>query len=240
MSERSPGGFPSTSESSRRRVARPPRAPGGDAEALTADGKLHGQGLVTRSDRAAERQQLEVDMAVALVLPALGVDPLLDVALAVEEADADERDAEVGGALQVIPGERAEAARVDGDRLVQRELGREVRDRPRVEHAARRLAPGPGVAADELLGRQGGEEGDRVVVHLTPEVGIEVTEDADHLGLPCPQEIARQLIQPRGKRGGRRLHHSSSKAWAERSAHDSGRSLAVGTSQASGSPPGGW
>jgi len=139
--------------------------------------------LVTRSDRAAERQQLEVDMAVALVLPALGVDPLLDVALAADRFHC---------------------------------------------------------AADELLGRQGGEEGDRVVVHLTPEVGIEVTEDADHLGLPCPQEIARQLIQPRGKRGGRRIHHSSSKAWAGRSAHDSGRSLAVGTSQASGSPPGGW
>jgi len=125
--------------------------------------------LVTRSDRAAERQQLEVDMAVALVLPALGVDPLLDVALAADRFHC---------------------------------------------------------AADELLGRQGGEEGDRVVVHLTPEVGIEVTEDADHLGLPRPPQVARQLMQACGKGAGQRLHHRSSKPWAGPAAHGSGRSLA--------------
>ena len=81
------------------------------------------------------RQQPAVDVDVVLLLPAVGVEPLTKVALVVIEPDAHERNAEIGRALQVIAGEDAEPARVDRERLVKAELGGEVRDRPRAEHA---------------------------------------------------------------------------------------------------------
>ena len=83
-----------------------------------------------------------IDVDVVLVLPAVAVEPLPEIALVVVEADADERNAEVRRALDVVAGEDAEAAGVDRQRLVQPELGREVRDRPRPEHAGVPRAPG--------------------------------------------------------------------------------------------------
>ena len=52
----------------------------------------------------------------------------MEVALGVQQADADERHAEVGRRLQVIAGEHAEPAGVLRERLGDPELGREVRD----------------------------------------------------------------------------------------------------------------
>ena len=54
--------------------------------------------------------------------------PCVEVAAAVEQADADERHAELGRRLQVVAGEDAEAAAVDRQRLLDPELHREVGD----------------------------------------------------------------------------------------------------------------
>ena len=75
-----------------------------------------------------EGHRVRVELHVALALPAVGVELLAEVALAVEQADADERDAERRRRLQVVAGEHAEAAGVLRDRLGDAELGREVRD----------------------------------------------------------------------------------------------------------------
>ena len=75
-----------------------------------------------------ERQVEEVVLGVALLLPAVHGEVLAEVALAVHQADADERQAEVAGALQVVAGQHAEAAGVDRHALVQAELGAEVGD----------------------------------------------------------------------------------------------------------------
>ena len=88
-----------------------------------------------------DRQQAAVDVEVVLVLPAVEIEALLEVALVVVEADADERDAEIRRALDVIAGQNAEAAGVDRQRLVEAELGGEVRDRPRPQHAGVRVRP---------------------------------------------------------------------------------------------------
>ena len=72
----------------------------------------------------------------------------MEVPLGVHEPDADERHAQVARFLAVVARQDAEAAGVDGERLVERELGGEVRDRaalhvgvpvhpPRVARAAR-------------------------------------------------------------------------------------------------------
>ena len=75
-----------------------------------------------------QRQAVGVEDRVRLLLPAVRGDRLLEVAGAVEEADAGERQAEVGGALQVVAGEDAEAARVLRQRRGDAELRREVGD----------------------------------------------------------------------------------------------------------------
>ena len=82
-----------------------------------------------------------VELLVDLFLPAVGRHTLAEVALRIHEADADDRHAEVAGFLAVITGEDAEAARVDRQRLVQRELGAEVRDDLRRRGIDRRVPP---------------------------------------------------------------------------------------------------
>ena len=63
------------------------------------------------------------------MLPAGGVDALAEVALAVHEPDRDQRQGLVGGLLEQVAGQRAEAAGVDGQRDVDPVLGAQERDR---------------------------------------------------------------------------------------------------------------
>ena len=95
-------------------------------------------------DRLAhETGGLRIDGLVLLGLPAGRVEALREVAAAVEESDADERDAELGGALQVVAREDAEAAGVDRQRLLEAELHAEVGDeQPRGVIAVSPLPPG--------------------------------------------------------------------------------------------------
>src|SRR5206468_11079970 len=89
-------------------------------------------------------------------------DALAEVPLRVHEADADERQAEVARFLAVIAGEHAEAARVDRQRLVKRELRGEIRDRAAADF--RKVTLDPGV----LRGACGLETRDRTIVMREP------------------------------------------------------------------------
>ena len=60
---------------------------------------------------ARQRQAAQVVVGVVVLLVAVGVDRLAEVALAIEQADADERQGHVAGGLHVVAGEDAEAAR---------------------------------------------------------------------------------------------------------------------------------
>ena len=75
-----------------------------------------------------ERQPARVGQRVVLDLAIVLVEPLLEVAAAVEEADPDERDAELRRGLEIVAGENAEPAGVDGEALVEPELRGEVGD----------------------------------------------------------------------------------------------------------------
>src|SRR5207248_4384987 len=97
------------------------------------------QRLTVRAEFGDEREVEEVVLGVPLLLPAVHVQVLPEVPLAVHQADADERQAEVASALEVVAGEDAEAAGIDRYALVDAELGREVGD------------PGAGVGAEGLL-----------------------------------------------------------------------------------------
>ncbi|MBS1173490.1 MAG: hypothetical protein H6R12_2320 [Proteobacteria bacterium] len=64
-----------------------------------------------------------------LVLPAGGVHALVEIALPVEQPDADHRQGAIRGFLEDVAGEHAQPPRVDGQATVQSELGAEEGDR---------------------------------------------------------------------------------------------------------------
>ena len=85
--------------------------------------------LAVGADRRLDRQQIDLGRLVLLVLVAVDVEMLAEVALRVEQADGDQGDAEAAGALHVVAGQHTEAAGIDRHRLVDPELRREVDDR---------------------------------------------------------------------------------------------------------------
>ena len=186
-------------------------------------------GQVDRDDRAGavglaeqrQRQLVGVEDRVGLLLPALAGQRLLEVAVAVEQAHADDRDAQVGGGLEVVAGQDAEAAgvlRQDGGDAV---LGREVGDRAGRVGAG--LAGVPALAVQvvlERLGRDpqpleerrvagqlveplaphGAEQAHRVVVDVGPQPLVDRPEDVLRLRVPGPAQVAGQ-----GGQAGQRL-----------------------------------
>ena len=69
-----------------------------------------------------------VNGVVIFRLPVVGVDRLLEITLAVEQADADETETEVAGGFRVITGQNAEAAGGNWQRFVKAELGGKIGD----------------------------------------------------------------------------------------------------------------
>jgi len=74
------------------------------------------------------RQILEIGIAVKRVLVAFGVDGLVEIALAIEQAHADEGQTHVACRLAVIAGEYAQSPGVDRQTLMESELGAKIRD----------------------------------------------------------------------------------------------------------------
>jgi hypothetical protein len=171
-----------------------------------------------------QRQRREVGHA--LLLPALGVEALAEVALGVHQPDGDQRHAEVGRGLEVVAGEDAEAARVLRHRLADAELGREVGDlaqrravagaepRRALEGGLQPARDGAEVVDDAGVGGQLGQPvGRRAADHLgrvgdpgTP-AGPEAGEEARRLGVPRPVQVGGDLGEGgEGRRdGGRHL-----------------------------------
>ena len=166
---------------------------------------------------------MRIEGRVALLLPAVGVELLAEVALPVEQADAGERDAEAARRLEVVAGEDAEAAAVLRERLGDAELGAEVGD---VAQRARRLAVleppvGLEVAAQVAvdLGQEGGERGvlgqlleplatdeaeqpHRVVSGHLPLVGVDPAEQVAGAVVPRPAQVHGQLVRAAARAAG--------------------------------------
>ena len=195
----------------------------------------HDARLVVERPRVRDRRVGPVELLVDFLLPAVGRDPLAEVALRIHEADADERHAEVARFLAVIAGEHAEAAGIDRQRLVQRELGAEVRDHLLRVGARVRVPPGPagrrrrarrierrnaasyereksGVGCRALERRPASMRFSIITglcARLPPQA---VVEPAKHLArrIPGPPEIARELTQTRQTFGQSRSGQSDS------------------------------
>ena len=154
-----------------------------------------------------------VEGDVALLLPAVAVELLAEVAVGVEEADADQGDAEGAGRLEVVAGEHAEAARVLGEGLGDAELGREVGDRPQRGVASLEPTVGLEVALQVVVDfAEEGHEG-AVVGELLEAVAPDLAEEADGIlagGLPAlgvdpPEKVLGPLVPRPAQVHGERL-----------------------------------
>ena len=173
------------------------------------DGRTAAVGLAEHG----QRQLVGVEDGVALLLPAVAVERLLEVAVAVEQAHAHQRDAEVGGRLEVVAGQDAEAAGVLRQHRGDAELGREVGDRARgvlaglagvpavlgevaLEVGVGRVEARPEVVVvDQLvepLTADRTEEAHRVALDLTPQRRVDRGEDVLRRRVPRPAQVARE------------------------------------------------
>ena len=149
-------------------------------------------------------------------LIAVAADPLAQVAAVVEEADRDQRNAEVARRLEVVGGEDAEAAGVDLQRRLDAELGAEVGDRRLAREAGasahavdrtlqrglepRQRALHPAVEVGRPRGRRieprdVAQEADRVVAGRFPALGRELLEQTAGAAVPGPAVVAGESLQ---------------------------------------------
>jgi hypothetical protein len=180
-----------------------------------------GAGLVGEQ---VQRQSLGIEHRVGLELPPVQRERLAEVAGAVEQADGDQRDAEVRRGLEVVAREHAEAAGVVREHLRDAELHREVPDGGRQARVvvARVLVParftqvvlevvgqltdghdGLGVRGQLGEPRRGDlpQHAHRVVPAALPRLGVERGEQVLRGRMPAPPQVHRQGLQ-RLERGG--------------------------------------
>ena len=171
--------------------------------------------------RPAEWQHRGIQVRLRVLLVPIGIDLLAEVAAAVEEADADERQGRIGRGLAMVPGQDAQAAGVDLHRLVEAVFGAEVADGPgeRAGWVGRDLLLIPGVAAvahvavvliqqpagvDQklLVGRghlpasgiHAGQHRDRIAV-AGPRRRVEPREEGAGTGRPAPPQVVGEVVQ---------------------------------------------
>ena len=154
--------------------------------------------------RPSQRQLSRVEVRLGVLLVAIGVDLLAEVATPVEEADADERQRGVRRGLAVVAGQDAEAARVDLHRLVDAVLGAEVGDRAGQRAIRARSVPGVRAVAHvavELVEDAAGVDHEVLVGgQLRPARLVGVAEDGDRVAVPRPGarvDAAEERLRPR-------------------------------------------
>ncbi len=172
------------------------------------DGHLHRH--PRRIGQLGQGEPVRVDARVPLLLPAVPGQRLHEVPGPVEQADADDRHAEVARGLEMVAGEDAEAAGVLRQHLGDTELRGEVGDRRRGAFGLPLLIPQIGCqvllevvrdvgepAHEPAVGGQReqpvmihlAEQADRVSLRRLPELRINRLEQVQRLGMPGPAKI---------------------------------------------------
>ena len=184
-------------------------------QAVVASVDSHRHRFARRVQGRLHRQILDARLQVLLGLPAVRVQLLLEVPLTVEQPDSDQGHAQAAGALDVVARQHPEAARVDRDRLVDAEFGREVGHRQGAQDVGVRLGPGAATIAEVLLQpakmvvdpavqhhfggprrqplrRELAQQSDRIVIQLPPTDRVQVSEQAVDFGMPSPPKVVGQ------------------------------------------------
>ncbi len=175
-------------------------APDRDEHRAVAERNGCDRGLPVGRQRRLHGGLNAVEPFVHLDLPALCRHALMEIALRVHEAHSDERHSQIARFLAVIAGQHAKPARIDRQRLMQRELRREIGDRasvqlgetggrPCVLGVVRRVEAGHGGVVErqplvvvgrlfEPFGCDGPQHLHRVVSRVPPERIVESPKDA--------------------------------------------------------------
>ena len=88
------------------------------------DSEVGAVGVENRRDRRG----CQIERVVHVLLPAIDIDALVEVAVAIEQPDADQRQTQIGRRFAMVTGEHAESSGIDRHRRVQSELSAEIRD----------------------------------------------------------------------------------------------------------------
>ena len=154
------------------------------------------------------RQLVDIGFEIFLLLPTIAVQQLAEVTLAVEQANTNQRDTEIGSAFDVVSRENAESAGIDRDGFMQTKFSREVRNRTRSQNTRMLSAPGSirfevfaltpvgvidAAVEHELLRsalnavqRNFAEHRNWVVIELFESQRIEVTKQTGRIVIPAP------------------------------------------------------
>ena len=219
-------------------------APGADVH-VAPEGR-HGGEIRHASgprDRRDGRER-EVEAFVGILLAPLEVDGLVEVPVAIEDADANQGHAQVRSRLAVVARQHPQAARVDRYGVVHAELGAEVRDRLRAMLGPGGREPGAGTgllvpepAHHPVIQRrdvrvEGGglkplrghlvEELQRIVSDGMPETFVDGAKDDARFAVPAPRKIAGDAGEP-GKPVGNRDGQTGCR--------ESGRPRLIGTGE---------
>ena len=117
--------------------------PGAQPDRVTGQGDLQPQPLAVRLAQRRDRQLSGVVIRKEGLLRAVLVDHLAKIALLVQQSHADHRHAQIAGGFELIAGDIAKSARVDGQRFAQHEFHAEIGD------------AGQGTTANDLLKPRG-------------------------------------------------------------------------------------
>ena len=127
-------------------------APDFRADGSAAGLDLNRDGLAVRSDGGFHGQLVDIGLDVFFLLPAGAIEALPEVSLAIKQSDADQGNAQVGRALDVIAGQHAESAGIFRNGNVQTEFGGEVGDRDEAAECRRAVLPRSGRHRDIRAG----------------------------------------------------------------------------------------
>ena len=173
-----------------------------------------------RRDRQLSRVVVRIERGLA----ALRIQHLPEVALLVQQPDANHRHAEVAGGLELVAGDVAEPARVDRQRLAEQELHAEIRDAAQGRRRICLLEPSGCLTrlallsnqrlhlvakcrvATQLLelGRGSGLQDDPRAARQLPQLGLELVPQLVGAVVPRPAHVERQLSEVVGARNLRR------------------------------------
>ena len=167
--------------------------PGAQPDRVTGQRDLQPQPLAVRLAHWRDRQLSGIVIWIEGLLRSVPIDHLAEIAMLVEQTDADDGHAEIAGGFELIAGHVAQAARIDREGFAQHEFhakigdagegslgmfllkpgGRCCRLPPGLHHAVKQLAKAlVGQGARELIARHGLEHHVGMMREL-PERGIE-------------------------------------------------------------------
>jgi len=170
-------------------------------------------GLSVRSRHRHQRRGTHVVLFVAVFLPTVQCEALIEISLAIEQADSHQRHPQVARRLAVVSRQYSQASRVDRHRVMEPELGAEVRYRSPVQIRITACEPGLVMVAlmlhplhhiiipaeEVAITGAGGDAGrinpaqqlERVVPGPMPQCLVDRLEKGPRLAAPAPPEVHR-------------------------------------------------